>query len=1129
MPKKTLARSKTSKDVIASTRSCRAVRADESSFGEKKSVESLKRQISDLKKQITTLNSDIETLAESESKFRLMIAGVRDYAIFMMNPEGYIASWNQGAENIKGYKTEEIIGSHFSKFYTEEDKKRNHPQYELEIAKRDGKYEEEGWRIRKDGSKFWATILITAIKDSSGKLIGFSKVTRDLTERMLAQEELRRSEERFRLMVEEVKDYAIFLLDPTGHILTWNEGARRLKGYSVNEILGKHISKFYTPEDLKNRKPEWKLEQAARIGRSEDEGWRVRNDGSKFWANVVMTRLTDKNGKIIGFVKITRDLTDRIIAEKNKIEEVKALAALEQAQENERILEQIFSEAPSFMTLLSVPEFRYLRSNEEHMKLIRRRDYVGKTLAETEPDISEQGFVKILEEVVRTGVPYIGKEVPVHYDAIGDQPAKTVYLDFVYQPLRHADGEIYAIAAQGHDVTEKVLYRKAIENERSNFRNLFQQTPEMVCILKGPEHTFEFVNEAHVKVLGFDATGMKVREAQPESIEVHGVLDEVYKTGVTAELKEIAVTVGDRLRYFNLTYSSRRDESGQTDGVMILGTEITDQVKNRRLIERNREQLRSLADSISHIVWMTDANGQIEYYNKRWFEYTGLNNEANDMVVWQNVLHPEDYKKAQVLWSNSTANGMAFETEWRMRDKNGNYRWHLVRTVPSFNSKNHITGWFGTSTDIDDQKSVTEHDKILSDASVVLSKSLDVEKTLQSLADVVVEHIADWCSIDLVEPGKTPRRAAVAHPDKSQIKFVNELLEKYPTDWNSPTGAARVLRTGRPEIYLDIPEELLKASAVDEKHYEIIKEFGLRSALVVPLISRKEILGVMTLVYSKSGRKYSEKDLKLAEELGRRAAIAVENALLFKEAQQAIQTRDEFLSIASHELKTPLTALRLQAQITNHILEKKDMSFFSPERLNKFACQVDSQVGRLNQLVEDMLDVSRIQSGKLVPKFEHVQLDALATSICEQLLPMARAADCKLNLQATAVSGYWDRYRIEQVLTNLITNSIKYGAGKPIQVKVYPEGKSAVIEVKDSGIGISKENHSRIFDRFERAENSKGISGLGLGLFISKNIVESQKGTIKVESDIGQGAKFIVSLPTDLSMNETAESGLSLK
>jgi PAS domain S-box-containing protein len=260
---------------------------------------------------LTRLLETEERLAESEERFRLLVDTIRDYAIFLLDPKGTILSWNAGAEALKGYKANEIIGRNFQTFYTQEDIDRHHPQNEIEIATRNGRYEEEGWRLRKDGSKFWANVVITRLNDKAGRLIGFAKVTRDLTERRKAEEALRQNEERLRLIFESVKDYAIIMLDPQGHIITWNEGARRLKGWAASEILGRHFSVFYSPEEVLSGKCEYELNEAAIAGRYEDEGWRVRNDGTRFWANVVITALRGNDGELKGFAKVTRDLTER--------------------------------------------------------------------------------------------------------------------------------------------------------------------------------------------------------------------------------------------------------------------------------------------------------------------------------------------------------------------------------------------------------------------------------------------------------------------------------------------------------------------------------------------------------------------------------------------------------------------------------------------------------------------------------------------------------------------------------------------------------------------------------------------------------------------------------------------------
>jgi hypothetical protein len=240
-----------------------------------------------------------------------MVDGIRDYAVFLIDTEGNVASWNLGAERIKGYKPDEIIGRHFSVFYPQSAIDKRWPQHELETAQRLGHFEDEGWRVRKDGTLFWANVVITAIRNEDGQLLGFSKVTRDLTERRGNEERLRISEERFRMLVEGVREYAIFLLDPSGRVATWNAGAQRIKGYAADEIIGHHFSEFYPAEAKDRNWPQRELEEALRLGRFEDEGWRLRKDGSRFWANVVITPLYDREGIHRGFSKITRDLTER--------------------------------------------------------------------------------------------------------------------------------------------------------------------------------------------------------------------------------------------------------------------------------------------------------------------------------------------------------------------------------------------------------------------------------------------------------------------------------------------------------------------------------------------------------------------------------------------------------------------------------------------------------------------------------------------------------------------------------------------------------------------------------------------------------------------------------------------------
>lgn len=249
------------------------------------------------------------TLADAD--FRLMVEAISDYSIIVLDPGGIVISWNDGARKLKGYDTEEVIGRHFSLFYPSELLEQNQPDLALDTARQAGHMEEEGWRLRKDGTRFWASVVITQIPGTNGETRGFSLITRDLSERRRQDEMLRMSEERFRLLVEGVKDYAIFMLDPGGHIVSWNLGAQKNKGYEASEIIGQHFSVFYPPEVAAIGWPEQELRNALRDGRFEDEGWRIRKDGSRFWASVVITALHDATGRHRGFAKVTRDLTER--------------------------------------------------------------------------------------------------------------------------------------------------------------------------------------------------------------------------------------------------------------------------------------------------------------------------------------------------------------------------------------------------------------------------------------------------------------------------------------------------------------------------------------------------------------------------------------------------------------------------------------------------------------------------------------------------------------------------------------------------------------------------------------------------------------------------------------------------
>ena len=321
----------------------------------------------------------------SDVMYRLLVQSVADYAIYMLTPEGTVANWNPGAQRAKGYQPEEIVGKHFGCFYSPQDRLNKRPEHNLKTACRTGRFEEQNWRYRKDGSAFWAHVVIDAVHDDNGKLLGYAKITRDCTEQRRMQREKHEREQTFRVLVEGVKDYAIYMLDPHGKVVNWNTGARRAKGYTAEEIVGKHFSCFYSAQDRLVQLPETNLAIASTTGRFEDYGWRYRKDGSAFWAHVVIDAIHNDRGELIGFAKITRDCTElreyeqQILLSKDLAEQnSEKMASLS------KFLDTIIANIPSCVIVEDVVSREILLINNKAEQLLggTQRDFIGKRAPE---------------------------------------------------------------------------------------------------------------------------------------------------------------------------------------------------------------------------------------------------------------------------------------------------------------------------------------------------------------------------------------------------------------------------------------------------------------------------------------------------------------------------------------------------------------------------------------------------------------------------------------------------------------------------------------------------------------------------------------------------------------------------
>jgi PAS domain S-box-containing protein len=550
-------------------------------------------------------------------------------------------------------------------------------------------------------------------------------------------------------------------------------------------------------------------------------------------------------------------------------------------------------------------------------------------------------------------------------------------------------------------------------------------------------------------------------------------------------------------------------------------TDITERKAAERALMESEERFRNMADHAPVMLWVTDVQGRCTYLNRQWYEFTGQSSATGLRFGWLGAVHPEDAQAAAAIFEEAHARRAPFHTEYRLRGKDGTYRWAIDSASPRFGEGGEFLGYIGSVIDISERKQVEEqrvrllHEaQFLATASAALSSSLEPETTLAAVARLAVPELADWCFVDLLQKDGAFQRVEVAHafPEDAELARQVQRFTLQPSG-NPQHPPTQAILQGRPLLIADFSGERLASSAHDAEHARVMLACQPVSFISVPLVARGNTVGVVSFFTSRSGRRYGAADLVLAEELGRRVALSVDNARLYQEAQEAIRVRDEFLSVASHELKTPLTPISLRLQSLAKESEKQPDSPY----VNKVRTSVEAgrkQVQKLSSLIGDLLDVSRISAGRLKLEFDTVDCAAIVRDVVTRYEAPATQAGSPLRVELPEqLEGWWDRLRVDQIVTNLLDNAIKYGAGKPIHIHLSADAQRAILTVRDEGIGIEPQKMPRIFERFERAVSERHYGGLGLGLYITKTLVEAMAGSIQVQSQPGQGALFTVELP----------------
>lgn len=530
---------------------------------------------------------------------------------------------------------------------------------------------------------------------------------------------------------------------------------------------------------------------------------------------------------------------------------------------------------------------------------------------------------------------------------------------------------------------------------------------------------------------------------------------------------------------------------------------LREQQRQARAEAEERELwFRSLADNIPQLAWMGDATGQLFWYNRRWFEYTGTTPEQVHGGGWQQVHHPDHLARVVAKFRSHVERGIAWEDTFPLRAATGGFRWFLSRAVPIRDEHGQVVRWFGTNTDVTEQRFMHE-------AITLLASSLDYHDTLQRVARLAVPALGDWCAIDLVENGQLVR-VAVIHEDPAKLEVARQLAEKSPYDLEARHGVANVIRTGVTEHVTEIGDEHLERRLADPELQRTARALHLRSYVIAPLVARDRTFGAISIVAAESGRNYAPADIALVEELGRRAGLAIDNARLYAEAQRQARMREELMAVVSHDLKNPLGTISLAATM----LREKSGE-------NRQLDAILRATTRMEHLIGDLLDYASIQAGRLAIDRMPEDLDAIVREVVEGHEPATR--DKGLILRRSGELGgtmvLADRQRIHQVFGNLVGNAVKFcKRGDTIELGGERRGPAVVLFVRDSGPGISDAERPNVFEPYWSAKQH-ARKGTGLGLYITRGIVEAHGGRIWVESELGAGATFYFTLP--LAENES--------
>ncbi|MCP3143944.1 ATP-binding protein [Pyxidicoccus xibeiensis] len=682
-------------------------------------------------------------------------------------------------------------------------------------------------------------------------------------------------------------------------------------------------------------------------------------------------------------------------------------------------------------------------------------------------------------------------------------------------------GEACAVAL------ERALLQERLLGERQMLDAVLAQAPVGVIVAEAPSSRILLYNAAAERILGhpcipsnavadYAAYGGLHSDGTRFSAEEYPTARALLKgEHVQNELQRYLR--GDGVEtLLEISAAPLRSPEGAITAAVCVFSDVAARQRAEQALRVSEERYRQMFEAAPQVIWTNATDGSNTLFNSRWFELTGQTPEQAASYGWLKVIHPEDLPRLRARRDEGIREGQAYAVEFRVKAARGGYRWLLGRVVPLRGASGALEGWLGAAIDIHERKRAEAVQRFLAEASAVLARSLDERETLEQAIRLVVPELADWCIVDL-NTAAGLERVAVFHPDPAAAPHL-EALRRHRHRAGASSPVLEVFRTGEPRLIERFTQEDYVATTRSDAHLAALRALAPSQVMVVPLVAREQVLGTLSLLSGAAREPYTGEDLGLARDFAARCALALENARLLNRLQRSLRTRDDFLSSVAHDLRNPLTVIKMRAALLAAEVAKRGE--LAPERLESAAARILKATDEMGTMIESVVDLMRGEMGQ-APNLRRTDVDmvALTRDVASDQQQGSRRHEVRVHTPDAPIIAPVDPVRVRRIVRNLLTNAVKYSPeGSSIDVSVQHREEQgsgwAVVEVQDRGMGIPARDLPHLFERFFRGENVTGrIPGTGLGLFGSRALAEQHGGRIEVKSVEGQGSTFSLWLP----------------